>query len=215
MQSYSPILHFGPSSVLQTQSGQLLEIRRVFQRWTDIPDPQCWNSVDQWANHILHAIQSGAYVCPLPSNWTPDQVMAYQWFESSNIRLENVSTDVLDQLLMSISVLQIELNMCIQSGACSIAYRDSLFHSIRLLENEYNDCVTYGNRYVLEQTSAVLVKSGTTLVPLYMNIQTGVLGITGATLESSKGVFGTTFAELGLHIDEVYRLEMGQYIRVA
>jgi hypothetical protein len=214
------IYHFGHSSAVLTQDGFLFEIRRGTQRFTDIPSPRTWSSYEHWTYDVLHGLEFDVFQRLLLDTWTPDQVFAQQWFERSNLELETVSQEGLDQLLDCIQTLQADLDICLQYDESSGAYRDGLYHSICLLKNEYNEGVLVNNagghyRIHMNDVSPVLVKSGSGLLPLYMNLETGLMGTVGMTLESCKGVFGTSFAELGLTVSEVYRLEFGQYIRVA
>jgi hypothetical protein len=213
------LLHFGHSSVVVTTEMALFEIRRGYQRFTEIPIPRLWYSIEEWQHDAINATVYDVGCRNIPAGWNADQLFAQQWFETSNIALEPVEHLRLQSLRCTLAKLQDELNACLQSQQTLPAYRDSLFHCIRLLQNEYNELEMankYGGKYSIhEPLSSVLVRSEDRLCPLFMNLSTGVMAVQGATIETCGGLFGFSFADLGLQPTEVYRFEMGQYVRVA
>jgi hypothetical protein len=185
--------------------GTFYEVRRGPYEFDAIPDPHVWNTVSDWKS------QCGYLWTPVVNAmWHPDAARMSMWFYESNLTRVPIPQDEIDELSGFVQYIHAIVSAKIASGAAFPEIQMDMIimgqNTTKLLHMQAEQ--EQGGRWTGESSDVFVFDTVSgTMVPIYMNLETGTMGTLG-------GSTGFCFADLNIVPYSVMKYAMGSYYRV-
>jgi hypothetical protein len=211
------IFHYRSSSVRILQTGRLLEIRRGILRFQQIRNPRVWPTVHKWHSSIdsqMYRPENEMFIHP---HWNADQVFLSRWLLESNLPFVPTDPELIATAQHNLQQAMLDYQHALADPTCGHEHRtmlkshmDAHYECLQELER--------GSFMITSPFSKLLVVDDRFghIYPVYMNLETGVLGVRRFSRRSGQeqDTFGYSFQDLRIEPRMMYLYEFGAYQRI-
>lgn len=153
---------------------------------------------------------------PAPSHWNDAQRYVSQWLSKSTLEYIPASYETKYAAQANLMHARDLYNSSLHAEM-SQEDRLHMLHALQACEAVMQE-LERGYFRIPKHTSELLVRDSVSghIIPVYMNLEMGVLGIRRFSMEKMcmEDVVGYSFEDLGISVVEMYRYEMGGYYRI-